>query len=77
MVILSIPPFSCGEDLGCDLSLLPPLLLNLLRHFSGDLVLFVVVCEDAAAVLGAHIGTLTVFGRGVVHAVEEFEEFLV
>lgn len=33
--------------------------------------------EDSAAVLGSGVATLAVFGRWVVHAVEEFKEGVV
>jgi hypothetical protein len=77
VVGLCVPPLASGQDLGGNLALLPPLLLNLLCDFSCNLVLRVVVGEDAAAVLGANVRPLTVFGGGVVHLVEEFEQFLV
>lgn len=77
VVGLSIPPLAGREDFSGNLALLPPLLLDLLCDFSCDLLLRVVVGEDAAAVLAADIGSLTVFGGGIVHAVEEFEQLLV
>ena len=72
-----VPPLAGREDFSGNLALLPPLLLDLLCDFSCDLLLRVVVGEDAAAVLRADVRALTVFGRGVVHAVEEFEQLLV
>jgi hypothetical protein len=77
VVGLCIPPFTSRQNLSGNLALLPPLLLNLLCDFSCNLVLRIVVGEDAAAVLGADIRTLAVFGGRVVHLVEEFEQFLV
>jgi hypothetical protein len=77
VVGLCVPPLAGREDLSGDLALLPPLLLNLLCDFSCNLLLRVVVGEDAAAVLTADIGSLTIFGGGIVHAVEEFEQLLV
>lgn len=77
VVGLSVPPLACGQDLGGNLSLLPPLVLDLLCDFPGNLLLLVVVGEDAAAVLRANIGTLAVFGCGIMHAVEELEQLLV
>jgi hypothetical protein len=77
VVGLCIPPLASGQDLSGNLALLPPLLLDLLCYFSCDLVLRVVVGKDAAAVLGSDVGALTVFGGGVVHLVEELEQFLV
>jgi hypothetical protein len=77
VVGLCIPPFSSRQDLSGNLALLPPLLLDLLCDFSCNLVLGIVVGEDAAAVLSADIRALTVFGGRVVHLVEEFEQFLV
>lgn len=43
----------------------------------SDLALFITVGENGAAVLSAHIGALPVLGRGVVHAVEKFDELAV
>lgn len=77
VVSLCIPPLACRQDLSGNLSLLPPLLLNLLCDFSGNLVLLFVVDKNATAVLCADIRALTVYGGGIVHAVEEFEQFLV
>lgn len=77
VVCLCVPPLACGQDLGGDLALLPPLILHLLCDLSGNLVLLVVVGENAAAVLCANIGALTVLGCGIVHAVEELEQLLV
>ena len=76
MILLGVPPLSRSHDLRRN-----GLLVPFLGHFVGDLVrnlgLFVVVCEDCAAVLGSDVGTLAVLCRGVVHAVEEFEELAV
>ena len=57
-----------------DFSGLPPLLLHLLRDLTRYLLLLVVVIKDRAAVLSAGVGALSVFGGGVVHFVEKFEE---
>lgn len=74
VISLSIPPLACGQNLGDDLAILPPLLLDLLCDLAGLLFLLGGVGEDTAAVLGAGIGSLAVVCRWVVHAVEEFEE---
>lgn len=71
MIILRIPPLPGLDNLRRD-RLLIPLLANLVRDVVGNLVLVVTVRKDGAAVLRSHIGALAVFGRGVVHAVEEF-----
>lgn len=76
VVVLGIPPLAGGQDLSDDLAL-PPLLVDELGHLLGDLLLLGVVVEDAGAVLRASVRTLAVQGRGVVHAVEELQEFLV
>ena len=74
MIGLCIPPLSCLQNLRRDLTLLPPLRLYLLRHLLGRLLLFWRVVEDTAAVLSSRVHALAVFGRGIVHFVEEFEE---
>jgi len=82
MVRLGIPPrpdlvtirvLFRVQNLSHDLALLPPLLLHLLCDFARDLLLLVVVVEDAAAVLGSPVRALTVGSGGVVHLVEELE----
>ena len=74
MIILRIPPLTRLEDLGRNGPLLPPLLLNLLRHALRFRLLLRRVVEDGAAVLRPRVHALAVFGGGVVHLVEEFEE---
>lgn len=74
MITLGIPPLSSFQDLRRDLPVLPPLALHLVRHLLGRLLLLRRMVEDAAPVLGAGVGALPVFGGGVVHLVEEFEE---
>lgn len=74
VISLSIPPLRSRQNLRNNSAVLPPLLLHLLSHFTSLLLLFFAVRENAAAVLGAGVGTLTVLGCGIVHLVEEFEE---
>lgn len=76
VVVFGIPPLAGRQNLRDDLAL-PPLLVNELGHFLGDLLLLGVVVEDAGAVLRASVRTLAVQRRGVVHPVEELQEFLV
>jgi hypothetical protein len=73
VVGLSVPPATGGEHL-CGDAALPPLLVDLVGNVGRGLALLVVVVEDGAAVLGAHIGALAVLGGGVMHAVEELEQ---
>lgn len=74
MIILRVPPLARLKDFGRNSSLLPPLLLRLLRHGLGLLLLLGGVVEDGAAVLGAGVHALAVGRGGVVHFVEELEE---
>ena len=77
MITLGIEPIPHGiglQNLRRDLVALPPLLLRLFGYVPRDALLFVVVVENRAAVLGAGVGALAVASRGVVHFVEEFEE---
>lgn len=76
VVVFSIPPFSCGQDLRHD-PVLPPLLIDLGSDLLGDLGLFIAVCEDARSVLRSAIRPLAVDCGRVVHAVEELEDLLV
>lgn len=55
----------------------PPLLLGAVSDDAGGGGLLGRVREDAAAVLSSGVAALPVFGGGVVHAVEEFEEGVV
>lgn len=74
MISLSIPPLPRLQHLRRNTPLLPPLLLHLLRHLLGGRLLLGRMVEDGATVLGSGVGALAVFGGGVVHLVEEFEE---
>lgn len=76
MICLCIPPLARGQDLRDDLTL-PPLLVDELGNFTGNLLLLCVVVEDAGAVLRAGVWALAVRGCGVMHLVEEFEELAV
>lgn len=73
VIVLRVPPLARLEDLRGNLALVP-LLVGLLGDLLGDLLLLVVVVEDAAAVLRADVGTLAVGGRRVVHAVEVLDQ---
>lgn len=73
VVLLGIPPLLGWEDLSDDLTT-PPLLVGFLGDLLGNLLLFIVVIEDAAAILRATIGPLLVVRGGVVHLVEELED---
>lgn len=76
MVVLRIPPLTRLDDLRAK-RLLVPFLANLVRNIVRNLVLFVAVREDRAAVLGTDVRTLAVDRCGVVHAVEEFQKLAV
>jgi hypothetical protein len=76
VVVLGIPPLAGGQDFRDNLAL-PPFLVDELGYLLGRLLLLGVVVEDAGAVLRASVRALAVQRRGVVHAVEEFQEFLV
>lgn len=74
MILLRVPPLPRLQDL-CAYSLpFKPLLLRQLCDFGGLLFLLWGVVENGTSVLGACVHALAVFGRGVVHAVEELEE---
>lgn len=73
MVLLGIPPLACRNNLRCD-RLLIPLLGNFIRDLLRNLVLLVAMCEDRTAVLCADVGSLAVLRRGIMHAVEEFQQ---
>lgn len=73
VIVLGIPPRAGFQDLRGDLALVP-LLVGFLGQLLGDLLLLVVVVEDAAAVLRADIRALAVGGRRVVHAVEVLDQ---
>lgn len=74
MVRLGIIPLLRLRDHRCDLALLPPLLLGLLRHGLRLLFLLRRVVKDPGAVLRSGVAALPIQGRGVVHFVKEFEE---
>lgn len=76
MVLLCTPPLTRRHDLSRDRHLIP-LIANLLSDLLSNLLLFGTMCENNAAVLCADISALAVQSRGVVHAVEEFEELAV
>ena len=76
VVLFSIPPLTSLNDLRRNWFLVP-FLADLICDIAGDLVLLFAVRENGAAVLGANIRSLSVLGRGVVHAVEKFEELTV
>ena len=76
VILLGGPPLAGGDNLGDDAAL-PPLLVGLFGDVARDLFLVGVVEVDGAAVLGAAVGPLAVERRGVVGAVEEFEELAV
>lgn len=76
MILLRIPPLSRSDNLRRN-GLLVPFLGHFVGYFMRDLGLFLVVRKDCAAVLGSDVGTLAVFCRGIVHAVEEFEQLAV
>lgn len=73
MVLLSVPPLPCGQNLR-DNATLPPLLVYLLCDFSRLLLLFFIVVEDCRSILRSSVRTLSVRGGGVMHFVEEFDE---
>lgn len=76
VILLSGPPLARGRNLRHD-TIMPPLLVRLLRHLLCDLLLLLIVVIDGGAVLGTGVGALTVEGGGVVGAVEEFDELAV
>lgn len=73
VVGLGIPPLSSLQYLCDDLALVP-LLVRLLGDVLCNLLLLLVVVEDAAAVLRADVGALAVGGGGIVHAVEVLDQ---
>lgn len=73
VILLGIPPLLGWEDLSDDLAT-PPLFVGFLGDLFGNLLLFIIVIEDTAAILRAAIGPLLVVRRGVVHLVEELED---
>lgn len=77
MILLGIPPLRQRDNLRRNRLILIPLLGHLLGNILRDPLLFLAVREDSTAILRAHVGALLVHGRGVVHAVEEFEELAV
>lgn len=74
MISLRIPPLPRLQYLRRDRLALPPLLLGLLRHLPRRLLLLRGMVEYRTPVLRPRVGALPIFGRGVVHLVEEFEE---
>jgi len=74
VIRFSIPPFSCREYFCCDLPILPPLLLNLLRDLLCFLLLLLVVVEDATAILCASIRPLLIQSCRIMHFVKEFNQ---
>ncbi len=74
MISLRVPPLPGLQDLRRDRLVLPPLLLRLLGDLARLPLLLRRVVEDGGPVLRAGVGALPVFGRGVVHLVEEGEE---
>lgn len=77
MIALGIKPIAHGiraQNLRRDPAALPPLLLRPLRHLPRDPLLLVRVREYRRPVLRARVGALPVFGRRVVHSVQEFQQ---
>lgn len=72
VILLRIPPLSRRYNLRRN-GLLVPLLGHFVGYFMRDFGLFLVMRKNRAAVLGPHVWTLAVLGRGIVHAVEKFE----
>lgn len=76
MIILCIPPLPSWQHLRHNLPL-PPLLVHLVGDFPRNLLLLGIMVENGAAVLAPAIGTLSVSGGGVVHAVKVFDKLAV
>lgn len=76
VIILGIPPLTSWYDLSRDW-LLIPFLADFIGDALRDLLLLLAVGEDNTAVLSADIGALSVEGRSIMHAVEEFKELTV
>lgn len=72
-----VPPFPCGNDLGGNLPVLPPLLLHFLCDILRDPLLLFIMEEDGATILGSYIWALPVGSCGIVHLVEELDELTV
>ena len=53
------------------------MLLGCFCYCCCDLVLLVVMEENSRAILRASVASLSVEGRGIVHSVEEVDQFLV
>jgi hypothetical protein len=76
VIFLGIPPLTRGQDLSGKRRLIP-LLANLFGDIFSNLLLLLSMCENSTAVLGTDVRTLPILCRGVVHAIEEFEELAV
>lgn len=76
VILLSRIPLARGRKLRDNLAV-PPLLVCLFGHVPRDRFLVGIVVVDCRAVLGSCVGALGVERRGVVHAVEEFDELAV
>ena len=77
MILLRIPPLPPGaraHNLRRDRPVSIPLFPDLPSNIISDGGLLVRMREDSATVLRARVGALPVQRRGVVHAIEEFEE---
>jgi hypothetical protein len=73
VVRLGVPPLASLQHLCGNLALVP-LLVGLLCNVLGDLLLLLVVVEDATAVLRADVRALAVGGCRIVHAIEVLEQ---
>jgi hypothetical protein len=73
MVLFRIPPLSSWQNLCRDASF-PPLLVDLIRDISRNLLLLGIVVKDRRSVLAADVWTLAVGRGGIVHLVKELEE---
>lgn len=73
MILLRIPPLARRDDFRRK-RLLIPLLAHFFRNTFCDFVLLVAMRKDGTAILRANIRALSVLGRGIMHAVEEFQQ---
>src|SRR5260370_22398245 len=76
MIIFRLVEFAIWHNLG-DYRFLPDFrVVKLLNHLTCSLLLIWVVIEYRRAILGSHIASLTVVGRGVLRCEEDLQRIL-
>lgn len=73
MVLFRIPPLARWQYLRRNTAL-PPLLINLFRHISRNLLLLSIVVENRRSILRPDIWTLAIRSGRIMHLVKELQQ---